>query len=113
MLKNIQLLVACVFVSSFAGCCTSRNCDDSGTQVAKYRLQPSSVRKALEARAVAEPQNMDMLILSGGGSHGAWGAGVLRGWRDNPDNPRPKKFQVVTGVSTGALLATYAFLGET
>jgi hypothetical protein len=53
-----------------------------------------------------------MLVLSGGGSHGAWGAGVLRGWRDNPENPRPKKFRVVTGVSTGALLATYAFLGE-
>jgi hypothetical protein len=52
-----------------------------------------------------------MLLLSGGGSHGAWGAGVLRGWRENVSNPRPK-FRVVTGVSAGALLATYAFLGE-
>ena len=52
-----------------------------------------------------------MLVLSGGGSHGAWGAGVLRGWSENTNAPRPK-FRVVTGVSTGALLATYAFLGE-
>jgi predicted acylesterase/phospholipase RssA len=55
---------------------------------------------------------IDMLVLSGGGSHGAWGAGVLRGWRDNERNRRPKRFQVVTGVSTGALLSTFAFLGE-
>src|SRR5262245_56886515 len=47
-----------------------------------------------------------MLLLSGGGAHGAWGAGVLYGWRDTPP------FQIVTGISTGALIATFAFLGE-
>lgn len=47
-----------------------------------------------------------MLLLSGGGAHGAWGAGVLNGWRDTPP------FQIVTGISTGALIATFAFLGE-
>jgi predicted acylesterase/phospholipase RssA len=57
-------------------------------------------------------EKVDILVLSGGGSHGEWGAGVLRGWSENPVYPRPKKFPVVTGVSTGALLATYAFLGE-
>lgn len=47
-----------------------------------------------------------MLLLSGGGAHGAWGAGVLNGWRDTPP------FQIVTGISTGALIATFALLGE-
>ena len=47
-----------------------------------------------------------MLLLSGGGAHGAWGAGVLNGWHDTPP------FQIVTGISTGALIATFAFLGE-
>jgi predicted acylesterase/phospholipase RssA len=57
-----------------------------------------------------------LLILSGGGSHGAWGAGVIAGWPEaataSPAQvPRPE-FTVVTGISTGALQATYAFLGE-
>ena len=50
-----------------------------------------------------------MLILSGGGSYGAWGAGVITGWPSTPV-PRPR-FTVVTGISTGALQATPAFLG--
>ena len=48
----------------------------------------------------------NILLLSGGGSHGAWGAGVLHGWKNTPS------FQIVTGISTGALMATFAFLGE-
>jgi len=48
------------------------------------------------------------LALSGGGSAGAFGAGILNGWTARGDRP---KFKVVTGVSTGALIATFAFLG--
>ena len=48
------------------------------------------------------------LALSGGGSHGAYGAGVLIGWTDTGTRP---EFDVVTGISTGALMATAAFLG--
>jgi hypothetical protein len=48
------------------------------------------------------------LTLSGGGSRGAYGAGVLSGWTARGDRPQ---FDVVTGISTGALLATHAFLG--
>jgi predicted acylesterase/phospholipase RssA len=48
-----------------------------------------------------------ILLLSGGGSHGAWGAGVLNGWSQAA---RPT-FHIVTGISTGALQATFAFLG--
>jgi hypothetical protein len=49
-----------------------------------------------------------VLVLSGGGSRGAFGAGVLAGWRARGDRPA---FDVVTGISTGALMATFAFLG--
>lgn len=49
-----------------------------------------------------------MLALSGGGANGAYGAGVLIGWSERGDRPR---FDVVTGVSTGALAAPFAFLG--
>ncbi len=105
-------LIVGVVIASLTGCSTSRHCQGAGAAVAKYQLQTNSVQDALRVRAEAPREQVDMLVLSGGGSHGAWGAGVLRGWRDNAVNPRPKKFQVVTGVSTGALLATYAFLGQ-
>jgi hypothetical protein len=48
------------------------------------------------------------LTLSGGGSRGAYGAGVLTGWTERGDRPQ---FDVVTGISTGALMATHVFLG--
>jgi predicted acylesterase/phospholipase RssA len=47
--------------------------------------------------------------ISGGGQQGAFGAGVLNGWSESGTRP---EFDIVTGVSTGALLATHAFLGS-
>lgn len=51
----------------------------------------------------------DYLSISGGGSDGAFGAGLLNGWSEAGDRPQ---FKVVTGVSTGALIAPLAFLGS-
>ncbi|CAN5204830.1 patatin family protein [soil metagenome] len=51
-----------------------------------------------------------ILALSGGGANGAYGAGLLVGWTDHGDRP---SFDIVTGVSTGALAAPFAFLGPT
>lgn len=48
------------------------------------------------------------LSISGGGSDGAFGAGLLNGWTESGGRPR---FKVVTGVSTGSLIAPFAFLG--
>jgi hypothetical protein len=48
------------------------------------------------------------LALSGGGASGAFGAGFLNGWSQAGDRP---KFKIVTGVSTGALMAPFALLG--
>ena len=48
------------------------------------------------------------LALSGGGSFGAFGAGFLGGWTATGRRP---VFKIVTGVSTGALMAPFAFLG--
>ncbi len=49
------------------------------------------------------------LALSGGGAHGAFGAGYLNGWSSTGTRP---VFKIVTGVSTGALMAPFAFLGQ-
>lgn len=48
------------------------------------------------------------LAVSGGGGDGAFGAGLLAGWSKAGTRPQ---FEVVTGISTGALTAPYAFLG--
>jgi hypothetical protein len=50
----------------------------------------------------------DILAVSGGGANGAFGAGLLTGWTEAGTRP---EFKLVTGVSTGALTAPFAFLG--
>jgi predicted acylesterase/phospholipase RssA len=52
--------------------------------------------------------SFDFLAVSGGGDNGAFGAGLLCGWSDAGNRPT---FKAVTGVSTGALIAPFAFLG--
>ena len=49
------------------------------------------------------------LALSGGADNGAYGAGFLNGWTKAGTRP---EFKLVTGVSTGALIAPFAFLGK-
>jgi predicted acylesterase/phospholipase RssA len=50
----------------------------------------------------------NFLALSGGGDNGAFGAGLLTGWSQSGQRP---EFDVVTGISAGALIAPFAFLG--
>ena len=54
-------------------------------------------------------RKLDLLAVSGGGDKGAFGAGLLCGWSAAGNRP---KFKGVTGVSTGALIAPFAFLGS-
>jgi len=72
---------------------------------------------ALPSQATVTPQTRlpaqdarehNVLVISGGGSDGAFGAGVLQGWSESGKRP---DFAVVTGVSTGALIGNFAFLG--
>ena len=51
---------------------------------------------------------VNFLAISGGGDDGAFGAGLLVGWTASGTRP---EFKGVTGVSTGALIAPFAFLG--
>ncbi len=65
-------------------------------------------RIARDARTVAGRPIVETLALSGGGSDGAFGAGVLAGWTERGDRP---EFEIVTGVSAGAIIAPFAYLG--
>lgn len=64
---------------------------------------------AQEFLRVLPPRAGPWLALSGGGSDGAFGAGLLKGWSETGERP---DFAVVTGVSAGALIAPFAFAGS-
>lgn len=67
-------------------------------------------KAALEQGSNSNSRDLEnILVLSGGGSDGAFGAGLLNGWSASGKRP---KFDVVTGVSTGALIAPFAYLGS-
>jgi predicted acylesterase/phospholipase RssA len=68
----------------------------------------SSVTAAEQLRAVRAGKPLTVLALSGGGAGGAFGAGAVAGLTRTGMRP---EFDVVTGVSAGALVAPYAFLG--
>lgn len=73
---------------------------------ARWAVQPGTTR----SRAA-------VLVLSGGGAWGAYGAGFLNGWTTRPQVigdrwPSRPAFDVVTGVSTGAIMAPFALLGS-
>lgn len=83
--------------------------------VKAYFARAEKIRKAsfemglLERNPKAPPyQQKNILSLSGGGSFGAFSAGIVCGWTCRGDRPN---FDVVTGISTGALIAPFAFLG--
>ena len=73
--------------------------------------------KLLEEEEKAAPAFFDfrsnrtycMLAISGGAANGAYGAGLLSGWSESGTRP---VFKVVTGISTGAIMAPFAFLGS-
>ena len=72
------------------------------------KIQPTLPRLAANAQRRGGRPIVDILALSGGGGDGAFGAGVLAGWTKRGDRP---EFEVVTGVSAGAIIAPLAFLG--
>ena len=78
------------------------------SQVAFRRLE----REYEEYKKSGAPFVYDILILSGGGAKGAFGSGFLEGWGTitSASHARPE-FDMVTGVSTGALIAPFAFIG--
>ncbi len=73
----------------------------------RYADEPASTfRKEADLRSRGGP--LTYLAISGGGADGAYGAGVLSGWTAAGTRP---EFTFVSGVSTGALIAPFAFLG--
>ncbi|MEO4001897.1 patatin-like phospholipase family protein [Mesorhizobium sp. CAU 1732] len=79
-------------------------------EIRAYRYSPRNEALARHSDWMVKTQSAkkNILMISSGGGSGAFGVGVLAGWTTTNTRPR---FDVVTGVSTGALIAPYAFLG--
>lgn len=73
---------------------------------AKYQKWGASM--AAQRQAASLPLPKTLLALSGGSDKGAFSAGLLNAWSRRGDRPT---FDIVTGVSTGSLIAPFAFLG--
>ena len=79
--------------------------DDSFTTIVMDAIDRSSINLNPENNGQSRNAN---LVLSSGGDGGAFSAGLLVGWSAAGNRP---KFSFVTGISTGALIAPFAFLG--
>ena len=119
------LLALACFVASCAGPTRRETVDQVRQRLAEYDdfvtaqrdVFSDTMLKRLElkyeiSRHGGTPFVYDVLALSSGGQYGAFGVGVLQGWESVPDGPDAiPEFDVVTGVSTGALIAPFAFVG--
>jgi len=81
-------------------------CDENTLDNAIHEIGDDLVLRSEEGN----PLGASLLALSGGGSRGSWGAGFLAGWQSREDAHRV--FDLVTGVSVGALLSTYSYIGD-
>lgn len=113
------LAIACL-TASLAACGTLdrptgplRLTDPDGPNAVAMSAAASSGRvsnfTAQFGELLAKKQKTEVLALSGGGANGAYGAGLVYGWSEAGNRP---VFDIVTGVSTGALAAPFAFLGR-
>lgn len=115
-----ELTLVLLAVTSAGGCATITR---TPTTVAALQSDASRISReqhavrdsvvARLARRVTEhrQRTLDILVLSGGGQQGSFGVGFLRGWASRTDTPLPA-FDLVTGVSTGAVQAPFALLGS-
>jgi predicted acylesterase/phospholipase RssA len=81
----------------------------TGPIEAEFGAAADRLRRAEGLSPDAPLPEVQLLAVSGGGENGAFGAGLLCGWSDFGTRP---VFELVTGVSTGALTAPFAYLGS-
>jgi predicted acylesterase/phospholipase RssA len=98
-----------------AACATTppvtADADFCGFEMQEMKVdQPPEEVPAIPLTGAGETPDPAVLFLSGGSQHGAFGAGMLEQWKANAG--KLPRFRVVTGISTGAMQATAAFLGR-
>ena len=117
-LKSARILSFVLAATALQGCATiQRETFTEGQQVdatipgipaARFWADAPDAARQMSPSLLGAKGEKTMLALSGGSDNGAYGAGILRGWSEAGTRP---EFSIVTGVSTGALIAPFAFLG--
>ena len=111
--RTVRTFLTLALAASITAC-AQRPDESAGirTLLPMEAVEESTILKASIGLESTSKKSSDgvhtVLALSSGGADGAYGAGVLVGWTKSGTRP---KFDVVTGVSTGALQAVLAFLG--
>ena len=107
--KTIWAVLVCALLVTWSAV-QARPAHAQATAPLRFYSDDAALAQQLSAVAWRMPEDgfFDVLALSGGGPNGAFGAGVLAGWTQRGDRP---VFDHVTGVSTGALIAPFAYLG--
>jgi hypothetical protein len=97
--------------ASVLGIANERFLPSEGTSLmdAEFMAAMERQRHARGLATLAGLPPLQLLAISGGGENGAFGAGLLCGWTELGSRPT---FDLVTGISTGALTAPFAFLGS-
>ncbi|HET9538828.1 MAG TPA: patatin-like phospholipase family protein [Mesorhizobium sp.] len=123
---GIRVLAGLLAAVAISGCATlerlpavtyaeARQIDILDTPDARFYVSDTNriydvAIKAFQRSNRARPaQTRNFIALSGGGDDGAFGAGLMVGWSAHGNRP---EFDMVTGVSTGALSAPFVFLGR-
>ncbi|MBE2242524.1 MAG: patatin-like phospholipase family protein [Burkholderiaceae bacterium] len=121
---NIRPIIATIAaILLFGGCAAPRpaagpdnpSCDLERFVRQDVYSEAGIYRITMKAAGASLPMSVNLLALSAGGEFGAYGAGVLIGWSSAGTRAQPsarQDVQIVTGVSTGTILATHAFLGK-
>ena len=123
MIKFMRAVVLLVAAASLSACAGQRpsNALCPAVTGAPQEAFDAALDDAVAARWSGQPgmvhKRAAVLVLSGGGAWGAYGAGFLNGWTKRPQGsgdrwPSRPTFDVVTGVSTGAIMAPFALLGS-
>lgn len=126
----VRIVVSSIFAAVISGCATDRPIAFQCPNMASFRsaldVTPGGAARddlpdftTILANSLGtergglQNEEANILVLSGGGKWGAYGAGLLKAWSGQTaaGETRPQ-FDIVTGVSTGALQSTYAFLGQ-
>lgn len=118
-ITTVSLALVTLVAGTHGGCAVARRPPATPASIAADGAAAGAAHEATTARLIdglarrvvaRRDRTLDLLLLSGGGQHGAYGIGFLRGWRARTDAPMPR-FDLVTGISTGALQAPFALLG--
>jgi hypothetical protein len=117
--RHVRQRMAVLGITALTAGCVDRSASPfAGLSPDQGDARASAIARDRDDRLTADLQSgfasrapRNILVLSGGDAHGAFGCGVLAGWRQAGAHPRPV-FDIVTGVSTGAMMAAFAFLGE-